>query len=373
METQARFTVIGLYALAVLSAGFAFVYWLNTSGGLGQRAAYRIRFDAPVSGLLKGSSVLFNGIRVGEVTALHLDATSPRDVLVDIAIEQRAPMRTDTKIGIEFQGLAGAPVISLAGGTPSLPLLASLNAKPPLLIAEKNAGQGMTQAARDVLQRIDAVVSDNAQPLKSMIASIDKFSGALARNSDRVDGILAGLERMTGGGPKVVPRIYDLAAAQVFPGLSKRPDGQLLVAEPTALSLFDNDKVLVRSSTVDKPVVDNAQWPDLLPKVIQTRIVQSFENAQYFRAMGKSPEGTRADFNLLIDIRGFHISAGSEVVAEVEIAAKIVGADGRIVDARTFRSTTPLAALDAPLAAKALNDSFAKVASEIVLWTCGAI
>ncbi len=58
----------------------------------------------------------------------------------------------------------------------------------------------MTEAARSVLHDIDGIVNDNKEPLKTLIANINTFSGVLAHNSDRVDGILAGLERMTGGG-----------------------------------------------------------------------------------------------------------------------------------------------------------------------------
>lgn len=374
MEIRARYTVVGLFTLAVIAVGFAFVYWLNTVAGIGQRAVYRIRYDAPVSGLLKGSAVLFNGIRVGEVTALTLDPAAPSDVKVDIAVERRTPVRADTKIGIDFQGLAGAPVVSLAGGTPSLPLLGLLNGEPPLLMAEKNAGIGMTQAARDALRHIDAVVTDNAGPLRNLIANIDKFSTALGRNSDRVDGIVAGLERLTGGGTKVPPRIFELAAARAFPAIKKRPAGQLFVLEPTALSELDTERIVVRRTdggSAAQPI--GANWPDMLPKVVQARIVQSFENAQYMRAFGRAPEGTRGDFQLHIEIRSFQVTAAVTSLAEVELVAKIINADGRIVEARTFRSSAPVAVVDAEASAKALSDTFEKIATEIVSWTCGAI
>ena len=374
MEIRARYTLIGAFTLAVIAAGFAFVYWLNTTAGLAQRAVYRIRYDSSVSGLLKGSAVLFNGIRVGEVAALQLDPAAPSEVTVEIAIERRAPVRADTKVGIEFQGLAGAPVVSLAGGTPSLPLLASIAGKPPLLVAEKGAGLGMSQAARDVLRHIDAVVSDNAEPVRSLIANIDKFSGALARNSDRVDGIVAGLERLTGGAAKAPPRIFELAAARSFPGLKKRPTAQLLVLEPTALSELDTEKILVRRvDPGESPSLATAHWPDALPKVVQARIVQSFENAQYMRALGRVPDGTRGDFQLLIDIRSFQANVGPSARAEVELAGKIISADGRVVDARMFRTTVPVAQLEPELIAKALSEAFEKVATEIVLWTCATI
>ena len=67
METKARYALIGLFVSGAIAAAFAFVYWLHTTGGLGQRAVYQIRFENSVSGLLIGSNVLFNGVRVGEV------------------------------------------------------------------------------------------------------------------------------------------------------------------------------------------------------------------------------------------------------------------------------------------------------------------
>jgi len=370
MEIRARYLLIGCFTLGVISAGLLFVYWLNATGGLGKRAAYSIRYDSSVSGLLKGSAVLFNGVRVGEVTALQLDAANPRDVVVAIAIDKTVPVRSDTIAGIDFQGLTGSPVVSLTGGTASLPLIVSNDGKPPVLTAEKNAGQGITQAARDALRHIDAVVTENSQPLKNLIANIDKFSGALARNTDRVDGIIAGVERLTGGGQKQISRIYDLAVPRAIDGITKIPTGQLLVAEPTTLSLFDSDKILIRSRTNDKPVLDNAQWPDLLPKTIQVRMVQAFESAGLTAASGRLPEGTKADLQLLLDIRSFQIVTDPAIAAELELAAKIVGPEGQIIAAKLFRANRTIATLDAPLATKALSDAFEQIAAEIVAWTC---
>ena len=124
MEIRARYVQMGAFTLAVLVAGFAFVYWLNNAGSLRDRAVYRVRFEGSVSGLLKGSAVLFNGIRVGEVTRLDLNPTDPRQVQVIIAVDRNAPVRVDTTVSIDFQGLTGSPVVSLAGGK-SEQLLAS--------------------------------------------------------------------------------------------------------------------------------------------------------------------------------------------------------------------------------------------------------
>jgi phospholipid/cholesterol/gamma-HCH transport system substrate-binding protein len=122
MEIRARYVLVGLFSLVVIAAGFGFVYWLNTMGGLGERTSYRIRFENSVAGLLLGSAVQFNGIRVGEVTNLALNPDDPRQVLVTIAVTADTPVRSDTSVGLVFGGLTGVPEVALTGGTPGATL-----------------------------------------------------------------------------------------------------------------------------------------------------------------------------------------------------------------------------------------------------------
>src|SRR5579859_2156853 len=146
METRAPFVIVGAFVLAAIVAVFGFVYWLNNAGGLGKRETYHLVFNGPVPGLLVGAAVLFNGIRVGEVTSLELVADHPHDVHATVAVAEHTPVRADTKVNLDFQGLTGVPVVSLEGGqSPEAPPVQGV------LVAEKGAGQSMTQAARDAL------------------------------------------------------------------------------------------------------------------------------------------------------------------------------------------------------------------------------
>lgn len=192
METRAPYVLIGSFVLAAIVAVFGFVYWLNNTGGIGPRTNYHVQFQGPVPGLLVGAGVLFNGIRVGEVTQLGLAPDNPRFVNATISVAATTPVRTDTKVGLDFQGLTGVPVVTLEGGM----IVAKSGAL--TLIAEAGAGQSMTQAARDALRRVDTVLEDNSGPLKDTIANLRTFSDGLARNTGKIDGILAGLEKMTG-------------------------------------------------------------------------------------------------------------------------------------------------------------------------------
>ncbi|MBV9568413.1 MAG: MCE family protein, partial [Hyphomicrobiales bacterium] len=70
METRAKFALIGVFTLCVIAAAFGFVFWFSGSRGGANLKSYQIVFDTPVTGLSRGGAVLFNGIRVGEVTDL---------------------------------------------------------------------------------------------------------------------------------------------------------------------------------------------------------------------------------------------------------------------------------------------------------------
>src|SRR5262249_25956522 len=167
METRARHALIGLFMLAVIIASFAFVYWLENKGGFGERTAYQIRFGGSTSGLLVGSSVLFNGIRVGEGTGLGLDPAPPEQVVAPIGVDPGTPIRSDTQVGTETQGLPGGAVVTLRGGSaPDEPV-------PPqgVLMPPPQAGQDWTQAARDAFQRVDDVLAENSDALQSAITS----------------------------------------------------------------------------------------------------------------------------------------------------------------------------------------------------------
>ena len=133
----------------------------------------------------------------------------------------------------------------------------------------------MSLAARDVLKRLDGILTENAKPLHTMITNLDTFAGALARNSDKLDGIVAGLERMTGGAKARAP-IYDLAVPRASLVLEKALSAQLAIAEPTALSVLDSDRIQSTTPTGAYAALADGQWSDLLPKVVQIKLLALF-------------------------------------------------------------------------------------------------
>jgi phospholipid/cholesterol/gamma-HCH transport system substrate-binding protein len=375
METRARYASIGLFMLAVIIAGFAFIYWLENKGGFGKQDIYQVRFQGSVSGLQIGSAVLFNGLRIGDVTKVSLSPERPQDVVATIAVAHNTPLRDDTEVTIETQGLTGGAAIALSGGTSASPLPASENGAPPMLLAAPDAGQDWTQAARDAFQQMDQVLTENSESLNSAIKNINTFAGALARNSDKVDGILAGIERLTGGGtaPADMP-VYDLVAATDFPSKPARaPSWTLVVPEPSTLMGFNTDKILLQPEGGESVPVANVRWGDNLPILVQAKVVQSFENAGYTEAVSRTRDGLTGDYQLLIDIRRFHISTAKDAGADIDFVAKLANKDGKIIAASTFQASTPVNGSDAQAYVNAFDEAFVKLETDLINWTAATL
>ena len=367
METHARYATIGAFTLAVIASAFLFAYWLRGMGGQ-ERAEYRIRFEGPVSGIVVGSPVLFNGIRIGEVTGVRFDEDDPNRTLVVASVVRTAPVRVDSKADVETQGLLGEPALLLSGG--SGPPLRDSPDK-PTTIEVKDAGQGLSTVARGALKRFDTLISDNSDALHETIDNLKTFTGALARNSDRVDNILASLERLGGGGSsKQTAIVYELAAPTVA-ALDNAPSSQLTVSDPTAVVSFDTQKILYRSETGETVPAEDGQWNDSLPKLLQAKIIQTFENAGYMRVV-RAADNLPSDHQLLLDLRRFHVSTAPERTAEVEFTAKIVSGS-QVAEGRMFHADAPVKGQGGAAAAAGLNEAFGEAAIALVKWVASSL
>lgn len=194
METRANYVLIGTFTLAVIVAAFGFVFWFQNMGTAKTRIAYRIVFEGPVSGLRTGANVNFNGIRIGEVASVKID--DPHNVVAMVKVERKAPVRKDTQITLEFQGLTGIAAVSMKGGAVDAPEVEPDEEGILTLNADLSAGQDFTESARVVLSNVNRVITENQQSIKNAIKNVEAFSATLSENSKRIDSVMAGLELM---------------------------------------------------------------------------------------------------------------------------------------------------------------------------------
>jgi phospholipid/cholesterol/gamma-HCH transport system substrate-binding protein len=208
METRANFVLIGSFTLAVIAAAFGFVLWFQSLHTTKARSPLRIVFEGPAAGLRNGGSVNFNGIRVGEVVSVKLD--NPRRVVALAMVENNAPLRKDTLVGLEFQGLTGVAAISLKGGEEAAPSVPLDEDGVPVLTADPNALQDVTEAIRGTLQNINRVVADNQEAVKNSLHNLETFTASLARNARRIDDVMLKVDGLMGKAEGVVGKADNL-------------------------------------------------------------------------------------------------------------------------------------------------------------------
>jgi phospholipid/cholesterol/gamma-HCH transport system substrate-binding protein len=188
METRANYVLIGSFTLAVIAAAFGFVLWFQSLHTTKARSPLRIVFEGSASGLRNGGSVNFNGIRVGEVVSVKLD--DPRRVVALAMVENSAPIRKDTMVGLEFQGLTGVAAISLKGGEAAAPPVPLDEDGVPILTADPAALQDVTESIRATLQNVNRVVAENQAAVKNTLQNVETFTASLARNAGKIDDVV---------------------------------------------------------------------------------------------------------------------------------------------------------------------------------------
>ena len=198
METRANYALIGAFTLAVIASAFMFVFWFSGGEKAKGRKTYRIIFTGSVSGLSRGAQVLFNGLRVGEVTSLGLMDEDPSRVAASVDIDSRTPVKTDTHAQLEFTGLTGIASIALTGGGVATPALVSPTGDNPVIYADKSDIQNLlanvqtlTVRADSILAKADSLLGEGDGSIKQILKNAEIFSRALADNASGVGDFLA--------------------------------------------------------------------------------------------------------------------------------------------------------------------------------------
>jgi cholesterol transport system auxiliary component len=173
--------------------------------------------------------------------------------------------------------------------------------------------------------------------------------------------------------PSPPPDTYDLTAPT---RVTARGSGraQIMITEPTALAAIDSDRILVHPGNSEVTYLPGAQWADRLPRLVQARMVQTFENAHRIGMVGRPEDKFTPDATLVTEIRDFQIEAGGSPVAVVTIAARVVSQNtGRIVAANLFTARVPASAATGRPASAALDQALQKVLVDILAWTTAKV
>ena len=206
MKTRASNLMIGSTTLAVIAVAFVGLLGFRKIHSIQQQGPLRIVFEGSASGLRKGGSVNFDGVQVGEVKSLKLD--NPRKIVALVMLDNSAPIRKDTVVGLEFQGLTGVAAISLTGGAASAAPVPLDEDGIPILTADLSE----IESIRDSLHNVDRILVGNQAVMKDALLSFETYTASLASKGDALESIMrkaddafAGIDRAIGKIDGVVP------------------------------------------------------------------------------------------------------------------------------------------------------------------------
>jgi phospholipid/cholesterol/gamma-HCH transport system substrate-binding protein len=193
--------VIGTTMLAMIGAGFAGMLIFQKVRAVRNQGPLRIVFNGSASGLRRGGAVTFDGVPAGVIRSIKLE--NPRKIVAEVLLDDAAPLRKDTSVGIEFQGLTGVADIALVGGAPAaapVPLDAD---GVPILTADWSEQQSTT----DTLHNVDHFLIDNRQTIKDSMLSFETYTASLKSKADAIDGVLAKADDAFAGFDNTMARI----------------------------------------------------------------------------------------------------------------------------------------------------------------------
>ena len=276
METRANFVLIGAFTLLVAAAALAFVFWFAGVGRFSNRLTYQVVFSGSVSGLSKGSVVLFNGVRVGEVQDILFLPNDPSHVAATAVVDHGTPIRSDTKARLELQGLTGAAAIALTGGAADAPILRPYGEFEGRIVAEPSQLQNILENVQQLttksdaaLNRINALIDANGANVTSAIANIASITKSLDGNGSGVNGALKSLGDLSNSlGPSVQGLQKVIAHVDEVVSAVDPKDVKAIVGDAGKFSkaLGDNadnvsvvlDRLAAVAKTLD-PVIDGAK------------------------------------------------------------------------------------------------------------------
>jgi phospholipid/cholesterol/gamma-HCH transport system substrate-binding protein len=209
--------MIGSITLAAIAVALIGMLGIRKIRSVQAQGPMRIVFEGSASGLSKGGNVNFDGVQIGEIKSLKLD--NPRKVVALVSVDSNAPIRKDTIVGLEFQGLTGVAAISLTGGAPTAPAVPLDEDGIPILTADLSENQSI----RDTLHGVDRMLVNNQAMIRDALLSFETYTASLASKGDAIDSIIgkadaafAGFDSAMTKIDNVVPSLANGRADELF-------------------------------------------------------------------------------------------------------------------------------------------------------------
>lgn len=182
---------------------------------------------------------------------------------------------------------------------------------------------------------------------------------------------VAGCELLSAGGP--APTLFNLTPKSTFTAEVPQITAQLVIEEPIAAGGLDSNRIALRPSPTELKYFAEARWTERAPKMIQTLVVESFENTGKIVAVGRQVIGLRSDFNLKTELREFqaeYFVEKSRPIVRVRINAKLVKQPRQaIIASKSFETELQADGTGMSAIVRAFDAALGTVLKDLVVWT----
>lgn len=182
--------------------------------------------------------------------------------------------------------------------------------------------------------------------------------------------VLAGCSGLLGGN---APHLYRVTPKSTYPENLPHRSLQLLIDVPLTPAGLDTSRIALTRSAFSIDYFADSEWTERVPLLVQTALLESFENSRAINAIDREAVGLRADFILKSELRHFEAvydSPNGPPEMWVAINVRIVNPASREIVAQTsFERRERAAANDMPSIILAFDEALGGVMKQIVVWT----
>lgn len=174
------------------------------------------------------------------------------------------------------------------------------------------------------------------------------------------------------GATRDPPRLYELTPKSTFDPTLPRLRSQLVVETPEAASGLTTSRIAVKQRPTTLDYYARSEWTDLAPRLVQTKLIESFENSRKIVGVGREGAGLRSDYILKSELRHFEAQLydAEKSLIRVVINVKLVRMPAReIVANRSFERTHTVESATIDGIIEGFDEALGGVLKRVVEWT----
>ncbi len=199
MDTNVNYTIVGAFVIALIAAVILSIIWLSSGFSIEQDTTYAVYMNEAVTGLNPDSSVEFNGVGVGTVRSIKLNASNPQLVELLINIRKDTPITQGTVATLATRGITGITYIALKDkGLNKKPLLTHpgdpypiIKTEPSLLLRIDITMNRLSRNFQQISHSLQAVLDkENLESIRQLLINMRRITETMSANNARFDVIM---------------------------------------------------------------------------------------------------------------------------------------------------------------------------------------